>query len=187
RLIVDMQNENVSADGVHIGGTFNNWGATKTQIISLENNAIYEGIIFIPQGTTHEYKFYNGATIANAENVPSACAVNTNRSLSISADNVFDIVCFSSCAACTTTGIETIDSNLSVSLNPNPSTDKINIQWNANANFKSAVLTDISGKVIRQYQLTTTILEIEKANLNTGMYFLNLNGSKSTTYKLIFE
>ncbi len=188
RLIVDMQNESISTAGVHIGGTFNNWGATKTQIISLQNNSVYEGLVFIPQGTSHEYKFFNGATITEEESVPPGCAVNGNRALELSTDSVFDLVCFSFCTNCTITNIKSLTQNLAVTISPNPSTDRITVKWNNNSDFTSAVLKDITGKTIQLYDnITSTELEVEKANFNAGMYFLNLKGKESITYKLIFE
>ena len=67
RLLVDLSDQgSIAASGVHIGGTFNNWGSVKTQIISLENNTSFEGILYLADGS-YEYKYYNGSSAADAD------------------------------------------------------------------------------------------------------------------------
>jgi hypothetical protein len=186
RLIVDMTDEaSVSASGVHIGGTFNGWGATKTQIISLESNTIFEGIVYLTAGS-YEYKFYNGSSAVNAETVPNTCAVNGNRPLELTADTVFEEICFSSCTACANTAGLTENEKITVSVYPQPMSGSATVSWSG-ASVGSAELVDVSGKKVRTYDaISGTALQIERNELKSGIYFLNLEGTASTV-RLIIE
>ncbi len=97
---VDMTNEVVSPEGVHIAGSFQGWSTSDSQMTHIGNN-IYTYTTLLLEGTYHEYKFINGTTWLEAEIVPEACNVNSNRFLTVPAGGVvLDIVCFSGCGAC---------------------------------------------------------------------------------------
>jgi alpha-amylase len=186
RFLVDLSDEaSVSPNGVHIGGSFNNWGATKTQIISLQNNTIFEGILYLAAGS-YEYKFYNGSSAANTETVPNACAVNLNRSLVLSTDSVMDKICFSSCVTCVNTAGLEENETVSVSVYPQPMSTFVTVEWNG-ATVSSAELIDVSGKKVRTYTtITGSSLQIQRNELKTGIYFLHLEGTTSIV-RLIIE
>ncbi len=107
RLAVDLQKETVSANGVHIAGDiqkaagFPEWNPAATPMANLYNtNKIYEVILCVADGS-YAYKFVNGNAWGTDEAVPSACATNNNRSLSVSgAELAVGKVCFGSCDAC---------------------------------------------------------------------------------------
>jgi len=102
---VDMSNETVSPDGVHVAGTFNDFSPDDTPLVLGDNN-IYSTTITLDVGSHILYKFINGNTYAGVEGVPSACGEDDgfggyNRFFDVSDPaNVLDVVCFSSCAAC---------------------------------------------------------------------------------------
>jgi hypothetical protein len=55
----------------------------------------------LDEGSYLEYRFVNGNSSLQAENVPSACAVNGNRYFTVpSHDTTLTAVCFDSCVAC---------------------------------------------------------------------------------------
>lgn len=186
RFLVDLSDEaSISASGVHIGGTFNNWGATKTQIISLQNNTIFEGILYLATGS-YEYKFYNGSSAANTETVPNTCAVNSSRSLVLSTDSVLEKICFASCVTCVNTAGLNENKTVSISVYPQPMTTSTRVEWNGAA-VSSAELMDVTGKKVRTYSnITGSSLQIQRNELKTGIYFLNLEGTTSTV-RLIIE
>ena len=102
RLAVDLKSEaSVSADGVHVAGSIQGWDPSKDMMANLySTNKIYE-IIFCLEDNSYEYKFVNGNAWGSDEAVPSACATNNNRGVTISgADVEQDVVCFGSCEAC---------------------------------------------------------------------------------------
>ena len=108
RLAVDLKSEDaVSADGVHVAGSiqkaagFPEWNPNATQMANLyAKNKIHEVILCVDSGD-YEYKFVNGNAWGKDESVPSSCATNNNRSVSVSdADVEAKLVCFGSCDAC---------------------------------------------------------------------------------------
>ena len=108
RLAVDLQKEaSVNANGVHIAGDiqkaagFPEWNPSATPMPNLfSSNKIYEVILCVADGT-YAYKFVNGNSWGSDEAVPSACANNNNRSVSVSGANVEAAkVCYGSCDAC---------------------------------------------------------------------------------------
>jgi len=108
RLAVDLQKESsVSSDGVHVAGSiqkaagFPEWNPSATQMANLYNsNKIHEVVLCVADGS-YEYKFVNGNAWGSDESVPSACATNNNRGVTVSgADLEAAKVCFGSCDAC---------------------------------------------------------------------------------------
>jgi hypothetical protein len=100
---VDMFNQMVSANGVHIAGSFQGWDATTTQMNFL-GYGIYEFTVSLAEGEVVEYKYINGNDFANAEVVPAECGADDglggfNRSLTVTADETV-MVCFGECDAC---------------------------------------------------------------------------------------
>ena len=108
RLAVDLKSEDaVSENGVHVAGSiqkaagFPEWNPSATQMANLySTNKIHEVILCVADGS-YEYKFVNGNAWGSDESVPSSCATNNNRGISVSgADVAQDLVCFGSCEAC---------------------------------------------------------------------------------------
>jgi type IX secretion system substrate protein len=91
---VDMSNEVVSADGIHVAGSFQGWDPGKTALTDI-GNGLYEVKLDI-QMQAHEFKFVNGNSWGNEETVPAACISNGNRSITANVDTLYK-VCFSSC------------------------------------------------------------------------------------------
>ncbi len=113
RLAVDLQKESaVSSDGVHVAGSiqkaagFPEWNPSATRLANLYNtNKIHEVILCVADGS-YEYKFVNGNAWGSDESVPSSCATNNNRGVTVSgADVEVDKVCFGACEACPTAAI----------------------------------------------------------------------------------
>ena len=97
---VDMSNEEVSADGVHVTGSFQGWDPAATEMTTTGDN-IYTYTTTLSSGDFHEYKFINGNTWDGAENVPDECGQYTNRFFTVpDVNTVLDLVCFSSCGPC---------------------------------------------------------------------------------------
>lgn len=70
---VDMTGQTVGSR-VHIAGSFNNWSATADSMVPQGNN-IYARTFSIQEGTQVQYKFLNGPSFSNEEQVPAACGV----------------------------------------------------------------------------------------------------------------
>ncbi|MFU8842792.1 MAG: hypothetical protein ACNA7V_03175 [Bacteroidales bacterium] len=98
---VDMQNETVPIEGVHVAGSFQGWDPGSTPLVPMFNN-VWEITLPIAANTTIEYKFVNGNSWGQDESVFGPCgAGNGNRTYDVpSTDVILPLVCFGSCLAC---------------------------------------------------------------------------------------
>lgn len=105
---VDMSNEIVSPNGVHIAGNFQeaaglgaDWTPGSTPLTDADGDQVYAITVEIPPNT-YEYKFINGNAWGMDENPPSECSVGStnNRQVSIgNRDFVLPAVPFNNCLA----------------------------------------------------------------------------------------
>lgn len=73
-----------------------------------------------------------------------------------------------------------------ISIFPNPSKDKIQIEF-ADATSKEIILMDTFGRKVRTYSSTSTLLSIEMGELKSGNYFVViLSKDRKTTQKIVF-
>ncbi|MCD4788919.1 MAG: hypothetical protein K8R37_02875, partial [Bacteroidales bacterium] len=99
---VDMTNETVPPQGVHVAGTFNDWTPDSTEMLPIGND-VYAVTMSLGVGEYHEYKFINGNAWGQDESVPPECANNNNRYITVpDTDSTLTAVCFGSCDPCTT-------------------------------------------------------------------------------------
>lgn len=114
RFTVDMKNETVGANGVHVAGDFQGWSPSKTAMFNYAGNGSYSGtryfhLGYVPVGATGgatQFKYVNGNDWPQSESVPSSCNVGGNRTFGESAgDTVLPAVCYASCDACPTAPI----------------------------------------------------------------------------------
>ncbi|MFM1930884.1 MAG: hypothetical protein RL226_187 [Bacteroidota bacterium] len=98
---VDMTNETVDANGVHVAGSFQGWSPSGTPLTDM-GNGMWSVTLSLEAGN-YEFKFLNGNDWPFEETVPDACRVNltgnTNRQIEVTGDQTYS-VCFGSCAAC---------------------------------------------------------------------------------------
>ena len=123
---VDMNNETVSADGVHIAGGFQGWDPAATMMLDDDMDGIFEVTLDLPADSTYEFKFINGMAWDFVEDVPPTCQVevtgNDNRFLTIDADatEASYHVCYGSCAACGMTTVRfRVDMTVESAVSPN--------------------------------------------------------------------
>ena len=103
---VDMTNEVISAQGVHIAGDFQsiaglggNWSPSSTEVMDDNGDGIYSITVLIPDNT-YEYKFINGNAWGMDESPPGECSVGptNNRSLIVNgSDLTLPAVPFNGC------------------------------------------------------------------------------------------
>jgi hypothetical protein len=102
---VDMQNEVISPNGVHIAGSFQGWSPSATPMNVPLIGFIYDLTIQATPGEQLLYKFINGNDWP-AENVPAGCGLDDgfggyNRYFNVpNEDVVINLVCFGSCVPC---------------------------------------------------------------------------------------
>ncbi|MFN0255278.1 T9SS type A sorting domain-containing protein [Pedobacter ureilyticus] len=77
-------------------------------------------------------------------------------------------------------------SGLEVVVYPNPVTETLSVQ-NSTSRYTKATLSDLSGKIIGSYNLTSDITPINVSKLANGVYMLNLTGNNTSTVKKIIK
>lgn len=103
---VDLKGLNISPDGVHIAGDFQqaagfagNWNPGSTPLSDMDGDSIYSIQVNIPSGN-YSYKFINGNQWPQAENPPALCSFtsNNNRAVQVGAvDLILPPVPFNAC------------------------------------------------------------------------------------------
>ena len=116
-LQVDMRQVSaLSANGVHVAANFqaaagygSDWNPSSTALSDPDGDSIYVLTVQIPAGI-YEYKFINGNSFADDEDIPSYCRFNSNRGIVLSGDTTLPAICFSACETCTSipTNIHTL-------------------------------------------------------------------------------
>lgn len=113
---VNMQNEIVSGNGVHIAGNFfdidddgtpenpalYNWDPAAISLFDVDGDGIYTVDLDLTEGI-YEYKYLNGNSWGTEEVPGAACRVNgnvSNRIIRIIAGQSPPVVCFGECANC---------------------------------------------------------------------------------------
>ena len=108
---VDMGNETISANGIHVAGTMQSVNGSIEEMFDLDNNDVYEVTLSCIVGDTVEYMYLNSNVLGgNAESLDSLSCVLSgtgNRWLEVpDADSlILDIVCYNRCLAC----VDTLD------------------------------------------------------------------------------
>lgn len=190
RFKVNMSNEIVSPDGVHIAGNFQNNDPSATIMYSF-GNSIYEYMTYLTPNTQIDYKFYNGNTTLTSEIVPLSCATNGNRVIAnVDSAQILPTVCFSSCVNCSPVGTENVGSVNNYHLAPNPMNLSSILSFNDMAKFHSLSIVDMQGRIVRQLNnIETSTVDINKEMLAASCYFLHIVNDKNETssMKLIIE
>jgi hypothetical protein len=105
-LRVDMQDETVSLDGVHVAGSFQGWNPATTEMTPPALGSIYVHTFQANPGEQILYKFINGNDWAQQEIVPPVCGEpdgygGYNRLFIVpDEDAEVDLVCFGACLPC---------------------------------------------------------------------------------------
>ena len=101
-----MTNEVVSADGIHLVGSFNSFNPTATPMLDANNDGVYDVTISLNENTDYEYRFVNGVSFSGFENVSGQpCEENFgNRGITTASSNqTLPAVCFGLCVPCSGT------------------------------------------------------------------------------------
>ena len=99
---VDMQNQTVSENGVHLAGSFQGWDPGATEMTDSDLDEVYTVTLELTANDYHEFKYVNGNAWGSDESVPGECNHNGNRYLTVpETDTTLTVVCFGECGACT--------------------------------------------------------------------------------------
>jgi PKD repeat protein len=100
--------------------------------------------------------------------------------LTVSGSGGTDVICKNVSAIANSTSINNKFETINISMvYPNPFSDLLKVELNSKVNSKVIIkLLDFSGKIIVQKEVETTtgnnLINLETANISSGMYFLNI-------------
>ena len=97
---VDLRNQPLSSNGVHVAGTWNGWNPGVDSLADANGDLIYERTIGLVVGDTIQYKFINGNSWSDpCDVVVPACGVGPygNRYYEVTATDTLTAVYLSSC------------------------------------------------------------------------------------------
>ncbi len=177
---VNLSEEEVSADGVHLAGSFQGWNPSTTEMNALGGN-LFSITLDLDANQTYEYKYINGVEWADAESVPEDCGVDDgnggfNRQLIAGGeDMILDTVCFSQCINCPV-GITARNSM------PQPvvfvSNDMLNIRFpHSPAAQWEVSLFDVTGKELAERKINIpegSVVIFDVSSYDTGVYMYRL-------------
>lgn len=150
---VDMNQQTVSADGVHVAGSFQaaagfpgDWDPSTAELLDGDGDGVYELTVMLPAGT-YEYKFINGNAWGSDEAVPSACAPGgSNREVVVAATDITTPdVCFATCSPCPAGPIPTFQITFEVDMSTTCDVDSVDIAGTINNWSGGDLLADPDG------------------------------------------
>ena len=159
---VDMNQQTVSADGVHCAGNWQaaagfpgDWDPSTSELLDPDMDGVYELTVQLAAGS-YEYKFINGNAWGGDEGVPSACAVNGNRGLTVAATDITTPdVCFATCSPCPAGPIPTYNVVFEVDMSTTCDVDSVDVAGMMNSWSGGDMLTDPDGDGV--YSITLAI------------------------------
>ena len=174
------------ADTIYLMGAFTQWDANAVPMVphSVAGQYIATEANYCPG--TMEYRFSNGdpSNTANHEPVPMDCGVDNgvgsyNRffARSGSADTVQHIF-----GQCSFISVEE-DALSGVSIRPNPMNESATIAL-GNAGRYSVRVFDITGRVVAGFENVQGDITLERNNMVSGMYYVNIADAKGATKTL---
>lgn len=171
-----MSNSIVDPAGVSVVGNFFN-GALEPLDDNGDGSWTYPGRF--TKGDTLLYKFVNGLEQEMIVEGSECIDETGNRILVVSdEDKVMDKVCFNACASCNELISSTTDFNtIAINAFPNPMDEGCLVSWEGNnhAGLAEIILTDITGRIVRQYRETNrNSFYLRREELNQGLYFLRI-------------
>ncbi|TAE51915.1 MAG: T9SS C-terminal target domain-containing protein [Bacteroidetes bacterium] len=191
---VDMTGLTVAPVGVHIAGDFQSeaglpgdWQPNTLKLDSLGGN-LYAKTVSIPAGT-YEYKFLNGNAWGTDETgITAECGnggVGTlNRKVVITAAAVLPGYLFNTCTITFRSGIEQdLNSVRPVRFFPNPMSSQSVLEFSndtrASYTFR---MTTLNGQVVRELNVNSDAVIIERGDLAAGLYFVSLINEAGETF-----
>lgn len=104
-------------------------------------------------------------------------------------DNFYNITCAYSYPMTCTVGINEYASSNNFTLYPNPTSDNITISMTGNNRRNADIrIYDMTGKEVKNYTTTNSLLTINRENLQSGIYFVTITlNDKRFTQKLIIK
>ena len=171
-LTVDMSNEEVSPEGVHVAGSFQGWNPGATPLTD-NGDGTWSYAFTSDTAAAYQYKFINGNAWGFDEGIPAACAFDGNRQLEVDGlpGEVMSTVCYNSCAAC---GLNTVRFRVDMS-NEAVSPFGVHVAGDFQGWDPDAIeLTDPDGDMVYE------VIQSFEADSGTSIAFKFINGNAWT-------
>lgn len=189
---VDMSGVDVSPNGVHIAGDFQeeagfggDWQAGATMLTDDSGDSIYSVTVRMITGT-YQYKYINDNDWGNNEGVDgtqltSDCSTddgagNINRDLEVTSDTLLPVYFYDSCEINeTATSLRDKMISLGFRVAPNPMGASAVIRFdNPTGQSFDVKVMGLDGRVVREYNdVRGEELTIERGQMPAGLYFVN--------------
>lgn len=199
---VDMNNEIINADGVHIAGNFQaaagfsgDWTPDATTMAD-EGGNVYAVTVRIPTGT-YEYKYINGNAWGSDETPPEECGVDNgqggfNRQLEANTDTILGAVVYAACDISVASSIsDDLNAGQAFTIAPNPFTVSATISFsNADRTAYTVDVMNLAGQVVKRFEnVTGQEVTIDNNNMTPGMYLVSFSNEAGERYtqKLIMR
>lgn len=145
---VNMAEQTVSGDGVHIAGSFDPWwNPAGIEMLDPENDEVYSATLSLYSGIEYQYKYVNGNAWGQDEVVPAECrADGTSNRFEIveSSSYSIDPVCFASCVNCGV--LVNYDMTFKVNMNGQNTSNGVNIAGSFNG-WTNTPMTNTGGTI----------------------------------------
>lgn len=184
RFKINMQNEaSISPNGVHTAGDFQGWNPAINRLYSFANN-VYEWIAYVDTGN-YAFRYYNGNSGANSENVPTACGVNGNRTVYVTQDTVMDVLCYSSCTLCWPNSV-LFNSLSTTRVYPNPGNGIFQLEAASDGLLQCY---DLTGRCVFMQTIQTGLNTFQTPTSLKGLFMVRVVYNKQTAFtgKLIIR
>ncbi|MBI3233062.1 MAG: T9SS type A sorting domain-containing protein [Bacteroidetes bacterium] len=198
-FVVDLTNETPDANGdIYVMGNFTNpnWQGGAIKMAQIPGKPGFYTATFPNMCPGNfVYKFSNGPVTSTAneesfsDTTQRSCVVPSgvggwNRAYTrVNASDVTLGYVFNKCTMIASgNGISTsADLQKSISVYPNPMSEYARLELGESANIYQVRITDVTGKTVRTYSnVATQVMAIEKANLASGVYFINVSTSNGS-------
>jgi hypothetical protein len=166
---------------------------------TLTANTWYKlGISYVKSSGLVKFKGVNGASPISFQFNGSAAAtevgeidliVGTSTGNTVAATCKFDNIIVRATSTDTLLAINSNEiSNNTFSISPNPADKFINVSNNENINISEINITDLNGRIVKSQKISNVSnIEINVADLTTGMYLMNINTEKGIVTKKIMK
>lgn len=199
---VDMTNESVSSNGVHVAGAFQGWDPAATALSDDDGDGVWSVTLTVDFPGEYLYKYVNGNAWASdgganegfgSESGLADCGEDDgfdghNRSVTIpnEATYVDPAYIYNSCEISSIiSSTEDLEDFGAIKVSPNPFTDYTTITFgNPNNELHDLMISDITGRLVANYSnIRGTQVEVNRGELLNGIYFATLqdkNGNAVT-------
>ena len=178
-LTVDMSEQTVDPNGVHVAGEFQGWDPAATPMTD-NGDGTYSVTLTVDGNADYEYKFINGNDWPGEESVPMDCGVDNgfggyNREISLGASDVDEAeVCFAACEDCAVVSAIDEISMDGIRAWPNPASESIRVDLESPVQGAVVRVMDLTGKVVLQSQVSGNGFSLDISSLPQGVYTLTV-------------